>query len=541
MTKVKVNAEKAKKNMALQMIGLTRSSSQEVADGYGPSIQKSELLADAKGQGYRIDSIRDIVEPATINLEERDLFNGVMAEAINLKKESRCDGLCFSRCDRLSRRFDAALQIALDCKKNGLAIRFVRENQWLKPDDEPIQFVLFVLQAFGVHTQTGISMANLYAGRRRAAAEGKLPGGAGRGILGYNLENKKFTTNSFISVVDEILDKALRGDSINGITRVLQEREVRAPVSNKIVTRATVSSVLRNARRYAGIWHWGGYELRNLIPARISEEQSERILANLKLNREKSFGFGKRKWLTSRVVCGICGRRYALNTKSGCICFRSDPMVAQPPCHNIRISWRRLSLAVWDTFIEAMTSFDALELCVRDKWRAWKVQKAKIEQQVKALEEQLRRLEQKRRQYSWQQAEGIISEEELKTVFKQIKSEESVIGEQMSRLEQFRREPAPLDISTFKKLAEFWPEEIASNLGNAPDDVRAKFAETFDLNATIHPDGSSNGYHVDLTANIPLEMEGDKPGAYDMVFRSSGCLSTHEYSWAIPFSYAVKL
>jgi DNA invertase Pin-like site-specific DNA recombinase len=76
-------------------------------------------------QGYRIDSIRDIVEPATINLEERDLFNRVMAEAISLKKESRCDGLCFSRCDRLSRRFDAALQIALDCKKNGLAIRFV--------------------------------------------------------------------------------------------------------------------------------------------------------------------------------------------------------------------------------------------------------------------------------------------------------------------------------------------------------------------------------------------------------------------------------
>jgi len=277
------------------MIGLTRSSSQEVADGFGPCIQKSELIADAKSQGYRMDSVRDIIEPATIQLEERDLFNGVMAEAVSLKKENRCDGLCFSRCDRLSRRFDAALQIALDCKKNGLAIRFVRENQWLKPDDEPLQFVLFVLQAFGVHTQTGISMANLQEGRRRAASEGRLPGGTGRGMLGYTLEGKKFTINSFINIVDEILDKALRGESINGITRVLQEREVRAPVSNKIITRATVASVLRNARRYAGLWHWGGYELRDLIPARISEEQAERILANLKRNREKSFGFGKGK------------------------------------------------------------------------------------------------------------------------------------------------------------------------------------------------------------------------------------------------------
>jgi hypothetical protein len=79
-------------------------------------------------------------------------------------------------------------------------------------------------------------------------------------------------------------------------------------------------------------------------------------------------------------------------------------------------------------------------------------------------------------------------------------------------------------MATFKKLAEFWPIELTSNLAKAPDDVMARFAEMFDLQATIRPDGSQNGYHVDLSANIPLEMEGDKPGAYDMVFRSSGCL-----------------
>jgi DNA invertase Pin-like site-specific DNA recombinase len=138
MIRSRVSSEKATKNSTLVMVGLTRSSNQEVADGYGPSIQKAELLADAKSQKYQMDHIHDIVEPATINLEERDLFNGVMAQAVSLNKESKCDGLCFSRCDRLSRRFDAALQIALDCKKNGLALRFVRENQWLKPDDEPL-------------------------------------------------------------------------------------------------------------------------------------------------------------------------------------------------------------------------------------------------------------------------------------------------------------------------------------------------------------------------------------------------------------------
>jgi hypothetical protein len=88
-----------------------------------------------------------------------------------------------------------------------------------------------------------------------------------------------------------------------------------------------------------------------------------------------------------------------------------------------------------------------------------------------------------------------------------------------------------MDLATFKKLAEFWPYEIVSNLHSAPDDVRARFAEMFDLYATVHPDGSKDGYHIDLSANIPLEMEGDKPGAYDMVFGSSGSLFRYRYSY----------
>ncbi len=97
-----------------------------------------------------------------------------------------------------------------------------------------------------------------------------------------------------------------------------------------------------------------------------------------------------------------------------------------------------------------------------------------------------------------------------------------------------------MDVATFKKLAKFWPLEIMNNLCNAPDDVKARFAEMFDLHAIIRPDGSTNGYHVDLTANIPLEMEGDKPGAYDMVFGSSGCLSSDGYKYLVPFAFYIK-
>jgi hypothetical protein len=95
-------------------------------------------------------------------------------------------------------------------------------------------------------------------------------------------------------------------------------------------------------------------------------------------------------------------------------------------------------------------------------------------------------------------------------------------------------------MATFKKLAKFWPYEIIDNLNDAPDDVRAKFAEMFDPYATIRLDRSHDGYHVDLSANIPLEMEGDKPGAYDMVFGSSVCLFSHACGYLIPFSVSIK-
>jgi len=512
--------EKTVKHKTLEMIGLTRSSSKEVAEGYGPSIQKSELAADAQSQGYRLRSIRDIVEPATINLEERDLFNEVLAEAIGLKKENRCDGLSFSRCDRLSRRFDTALQIALDCKKHGLTLRFVRENQWLGPDDEPIQFIFFILQAFGVHTQTNISITNLKAGQRRAAAEGKLPAGVGNGMLGYTLANKKFTPNSFITIVDEILDRALRGDSINRITRELQARGVSTP-TGRVITRSTVAVVLRNARRYAGIWDWSGYQLRDLIPPRISEEQAERILANLKRNRENSYGFGKRKWLTSRVFCGICNRRYNLRKKHGCACVRSDFTRAYPPCPSPRIPWRRLSDQVWDTFVQCIMGLDTLELAVEDKRQAWERQKANIERQVKEVREQLSKVQQKRRQYSWQQAEGIITDEELLAAHRQLRSEEDILNGQLKRLEEFNCEPSPPDRATFEGLAAYWRGDIVGELDIATDELRAKFAELFDLYVTIHPEKSSEGYRCDITANIPLEMEGNTVSAYDMVFNPS--------------------
>ena len=56
---------------------------------------------------------------------------------------------------------------------------------------------------------------------------------------------------------------------------------------------------------------------------------------------------------------------------------------------------------------------DTLELAVEDKRHAWEKQKASMDKQIKEVREQLSKLQKKRRQYSWQQAEGVITDEEL--------------------------------------------------------------------------------------------------------------------------------
>jgi hypothetical protein len=76
-------------------------------------------------------------------------------------------------------------------------------------------------------------------------------------------------------------------------------------------------------------------------------------------------------------------------------------------------------------------------------------------------------------------------------------------------------------MATFKRLTEYWSGDIAHQLWDAPDEVKDRFAELFDLQATILPDESKNGYHINMSVNVPLEMEGNKPGAYDMVFSPS--------------------
>jgi len=506
-----------------KLLGMVRVSAEELAEAYGPAIQESEVVADSASNGYQLIGVRHIVEPATINLEDRELFLQIIKEAVSLKKRGECDGLVFSRCDRLSRQFDAALQIALDCRKYGLILRFVRENQWLRPDDPALNFIMFILQAFGVHMQTSVSLANLTAGKHKAAEAGKLPAGVGLGFLGYDLVNKRFEPNSFITVVDEVLERGYKGDSINQITRDLQHRGIVTP-QGKVITRSTVALILRKARRYAGIWEWGGHEIKGLIPPRITLEKVEKILSNLKRNQERSQGFGKRKWLTGRVICGICGRHYHLRIKAGCCCSRGNPLETQPPCAAPRIAWNKLSDRTWMLLMVNLVHVETLFPQLEKRRLEWQEQRADIDKQIEDLRNQTSKLHEKRRLLSWQHSERVINDEELLNAMKGIRAQAELLEKRLSDLERFLHEPAPPDPAMLgPKLKETMSCLIAMQYETATDETKDKLAELYDLKVTVFPGDSPRSYRLQLTASIPLDEAGivEGPQGAQMVFTSS--------------------
>jgi len=512
-----------KKNTVLKLLGVVRVSEEELAQAYGPAIQEAELIADAAANGCQLIGVRRIVEPATISLEERELFLQVIAEAAGLKEQAHCHGFVFSRCDRLSRQFRGAIQVALDCQKRGLSLRFVRENQWLHPDDPPLNLVMFILHAFGVATQTSVSITNLTAGKHRAAASGKLPAGVGCGMLGYDLINKKFEPNSFITVADEVLERGYKGESINQITRDLQRLGILTP-RGKLITRSTVALILRKARRYAGIWDWGRHEVKGLIPPRISLEKAQVILSNLKRNQEKSHGFGKRKWLTGRVICGLCGRHYRLRDKAGCCCSRAEPLESQPYCPAPRVPWNKLSNRVWALFVANLSQIDTLLPQFEKRCLEWERERADIENQLKDIGMQLSRLDQKRRALSWQHSEGLITDQELTEAIKEVGPNAELLKKRLAELNCFIERPAPLDIGKIgPRLRELMSYLAATNYDSADDETKDKLADLYSLVVTVFPSNSPQSYRLQLTASIPLHFEGivETPDRLDVVFASS--------------------
>jgi DNA invertase Pin-like site-specific DNA recombinase len=488
----------------MNLLGITRSSNQDVASGYGPAIQEAELVAYCHSNRHVLLETLYITEPATIAYEDRELFRAAIEKAKHLKSAGQCDGIILSRCDRLSRQMEGAIQVALDLKKTGLSIVLVRENQLLTSDDQPIALVMFILQSFGVDTQTRIFLKNTREGQRKAAEAGKLPSGVGgRGLYGYNLigpkGEKKFESNADIWIVDEVLNLGYGGFSINQITRDLREKGVR-------ITRDTVRKILKHARVYAGVYRWGGMEIVGLVPPRTTLEQAKAIEANMQSNKEQSYGWGKRKWLTGRVRCGICGGSYALELgKKRCHCRRANDLDRlTTPCRAPKISYKKLEAIVWEALIANIIQPEVLKQRLVELRRRWEVERDKLRHQHNDLANQIERLKDKKDRLLWQHAEGFIADKELRKRYNAIDPIIKSLDERAVQMRAIAAQPAPPDPEHTDILGQIgWSFQWVNTKLSATDEQKAKIAETFGLHVTVFPAEASQ-LRLQIGAKIPL-------------------------------------
>ncbi len=487
-----------------QLLGIVRESNRDLAEGYGPAIQEAEIVAYCASNHYQTIAVRHITESATIALEDRELFRAAIAEAIERHKAGNCDGVALAYTKRLGRRMGDALQVALDLHKAGLEIHLIREKFILKADDEPLNLLLLVIHAYQADLDTRIVFRSTKEGQYRTARAGRLPGGVGPGILGYDLVgprgDKHFQPNLKIGMVDKVLELAKAGASINQIVRELQARGFQ-------VTRRTIQNILRHARVYAGEYRWGGIVIANLVPPRIAMADADEIETKRQRNKERSLGFGKKNWLSGRVRCGLCGRSYLLSpSHNQARCSGTDHLGVLTPCVAPVIKYTDLDYAVWCCFLDNLLEPEAWNEKFDHVLEEQQHAREKLEQECLDSIAQFEKLESIRKRLSWQHANGLLSDEQLAEQLRDFAPQYNLLRARCSELKDKVNHPERT--ATFEELKRAINQLVSlsreSATGQLANDVdKAEFAEKFDLQVTVMP-GQLLGFALKIFATIPL-------------------------------------
>ena len=70
----------------MKLVGVVRSSTQDIADGYGPANQEAEIISFCYSNNHELIEVRHLTESATTNIEDRLLLKSVIDDAREKEK-----------------------------------------------------------------------------------------------------------------------------------------------------------------------------------------------------------------------------------------------------------------------------------------------------------------------------------------------------------------------------------------------------------------------------------------------------------------------
>ena len=517
------------KETVRKAFAIIRVSGQDQLKGYGPDVQWFEdVIPNAPLLGLEVsEKYRRVIQERATTWE-RAKFEGLMREALTLYQKNEIEALLFPRVDRETRFIFGSFPLLCEAIKAGLKVFFARERFELDPNN-PESTERYFNKAMQAQAYVETLRLNTMRGKKVKALQGKIPGGSGSTIYGYDYV-KVSQENGGRRVINETEAKWVReiyqwlvneGLSTNAITYRL--RALNAPTkSGKIWNRRSVQAILKNpaytGKTYVFTTAKGGkqftrpredwIEIPGVTPAIISQELFDAAQEQLKVNQDKSPRNCKHEYLLrSHVKCRQCGRSYVGGTGSGGLqhgkryiqrcyrCLGKRKMYAPVErCRNKGWSANKLESMVWAKLEEYLSR---PELIVREleKQRQDANQLGVFETQLQEVERQLKAVDREQHQLLQWALKG-FPENQIEIENSRLNKARETLKTQKAELEtQIKAsQDAVISIPKLESFIERMQSRIAAL------DFQGKRQVLDMLNITVWLDGHS----VEITGVLPV-------------------------------------
>jgi hypothetical protein len=498
---------------------LGRCSTKPQLDKYGPAVQ---LAQAGEGAKYFPKGELKLLAEFSIFVQEpasgwvRKHWEAAMDQALDYFYQGKIQVVVLPRVNRETRFMAGSFGKLMEMIRAGLLIYFAQERLLLDPEDtHSIQE--YTIEAIKAQGFIEALKRDCLPARADAARKGNIPSGFGRygGYLGlrYDKVHKRFFhIPGLIDTAHEILVRSLNKESSSSITKALQNRGV-SSASGGPIHRSTVNRVLAHAKVYAGVITWSGIEIRGKVDPIITKAQAEKVLERLQWNKERSYGFGRRKWLSGRVVSGVCGRKYALDARKGCYCNHNDPR-SPTHCDSPKVGWTELQNKVLALVGHTLFNPWTFVFKVLDQGKHWKLRQEELAKKRQDIEVSLREFDRRRRLLSFQHEHHGLTDDEYLSRLQSMQREEASVLDTISRLRELEKPPIDLPLKSVDDAWTFFQcfftlqKVIGPWLTSQTDDDKDKIAETLDLKAVVYPsDDSIERFRLEILMKLPLDED----------------------------------
>lgn len=206
--------------------------------------------------------------------------------------------------DRFARNRNDSCFYKTKLRMNGVKVISATEN--IANDPTGI-IVEALLEGMAEHFSANLSQ-NVKRGMDANAAQCLCTGG--NRTLGYKIIDKKYKIDSETApVIETIFDMYVKGSTPPQILEYLNAKHIKS-ITGKEFSKNNIYYILAN-KRYAGYYTYKGTEVKDGIPAIISEElfnKAQCIMAKNKKAPARAKAVDEKYLLSGIMKCGYCGR-----------------------------------------------------------------------------------------------------------------------------------------------------------------------------------------------------------------------------------------